>query len=183
MTDWFSYASFLFFLTCSDPGLQEPQILKGHILHFLSTSRLVSGHNYDDVVLGFDTQRTSSAKSSRISARYNVFWSTLAILNSNYTFKILLSVIRCSFMKYSLSHKGIFCSFTLCFADQESCKKSMAFGDSISFLNSPFFYILVQVSLKSVTVILSGLKQPLWIGIIHLLIYRRYKTLLVRLSK
>lgn len=50
-----------FFLTCSDPGLQEAQILKGHILHLLSTPRLATGYNYDNEVWSFDTQRTLNA--------------------------------------------------------------------------------------------------------------------------
>lgn len=98
----------------------------------------------------------NSTKSPRISGRYKVFWSILAILNSNSTFKIFLSVFRCSFVKYSLCHKwNILVIYTL-LRNKWPVTNLWCLGAPFHFYNLPFFYTLIRVSLKSVTVILSG---------------------------
>lgn len=85
----------------------------------------------------------NSTKGPRISGRYKVFWSTLAIPISKSTFKILLAVIRCSFIKYSLSHNwNILVIYSLL------CRPSLVtnlwhLGTPFFFYNSPFFNILI----------------------------------------
>lgn len=103
------------FLVCYDPGLQEPQILKGCVLL------------YDYEVWAFDTENTEHLckqyqKPKKVSScRYKFFWPTLAIPIPR-SFKILLAdqnhQNQMLFYQVSLSHNlEYFLPFTLYFAN------------------------------------------------------------------